>query len=625
MSDDTQAPAGAHSREAEAARPVSLRAGPLTLVFDRGELRWARYGDREVLRGIYAAVRTSEWATVPAVLEGLRVEAESDHFALSFHARHRQGPVWFEWEGRLTGSAEGHVRFEMDGLARSTFLRNRIGLCVLHPVEECAGAACAVETADGASTGDAFPRLVSPHQPFLGVRAIRHEVEPGLEAEVRLEGEVFETEDQRNWSDASFKTYSTPLALPLPVEVGEGERIRQSVTLVLHGAPGPKTVSRGWLSGDVVGVAVEAETSRPWPRLGLGLGESSLPPDAAGRLRALGPSHLRVDVRPSEGGWRDRLARAAGVAQACGTGLEVATFVSAARSAGELAEVAEALRRAGASVDAWLVFDAATRTTTPELAAQARERLVADIPSPLLGGGTDAFFAELNRDRAAAEGLDLVSFSLSPQVHAFDDATLVENTTSLGWMADTVRGFAPDARLGISPVTLLPRPATDPRKRTFFGAGWTLGLVAAAAEAGFARLTLFEVHGPGGVMEKGRLLPAGQILAELAALVASAPDARALHARPADRSRCLALAVQADRLMRLYVFNPTPRPLDVVVTGFPSDAWRRDLRSGTAAVVGAARVPEEATGQRLTATRSGHALRVGGHGIVALDAEVSRP
>ncbi len=38
-------------------------------------------------------------------------------------------------------------------------------------------------------------------------------------------------EDQRNWTDASYKTYSTPLALPFPVEIRAGETVEQTVTL----------------------------------------------------------------------------------------------------------------------------------------------------------------------------------------------------------------------------------------------------------------------------------------------------------------------------------------------------------------------------------------------------------
>ncbi len=621
--DDT--PGGAHPTAGDPRPPITLRAGPLEMTFDRGELRWLRLGDREVLRGLYVAVRAPDWATVPAALEGLQVEAGDDHFALTFRARHQGGPLRFDWDGRVSGSADGRVRFDMDGVARSTFLRNRIGICVLHPAEECAGAVCRVETTDGTSTTETFPRLVSPHQPFLGVRALRHQVRPGVEAEVRLEGEVFETEDQRNWSDASFKTYSTPLALPLPVEVREGERIRQSVELTLHGAEGRAAKGRGgWLSDDLVRVVVDDKVSRPWLRLGLGLGASPVSPEATSRLRALAPSHLRVDVRPSEGGWRAALGRAAALAQACGTRLEVAAFVTAERATVELAELADAAQTTSAPVDAWLLFDAATRTTTPELAARARERLTVGGAAPLLGGGTDRFFADLNRQRAAAEGLDLVSFSLVPQVHAFDDATMVENTASLGWMAETAREFAGDTPLALSPVTLVRRPGTDPRQRTFFGAGWTLGLVAAASAAGVRRLTLFEVQGPGGVMDDGRLLPVGQLLAELGALAGGSRAARVVHTEADDRRRCLTLAVRSKHLLRVYVFNATPRPQDVVVTGLPPEAWRRELRPGTGEV-GTVRVPEEATGQRLTAARDGHALRLGGHGILALDAEVDGP
>ena len=38
-------------------------------------------------------------------------------------------------------------------------------------------------------------------------------------------------EDQRNWTDASFKTYSTPLRIPYPVEVAPGQDPVQAVTM----------------------------------------------------------------------------------------------------------------------------------------------------------------------------------------------------------------------------------------------------------------------------------------------------------------------------------------------------------------------------------------------------------
>ena len=55
--------------------------------------------------------------------------------------------------------------------------------------------------------------------------------------ELRFGGELFEMEDQRNWTDASYKTYCTPLHLPYPVELAAGERVIQSVTLRPLGYP----------------------------------------------------------------------------------------------------------------------------------------------------------------------------------------------------------------------------------------------------------------------------------------------------------------------------------------------------------------------------------------------------
>ena len=62
-----------------------------------------------------------------------------------------------------------------------------------------------------------------------------HEVTQGVRAELRFAGDLFEMEDQRNWTDGSFKIYGTPLSLPFPVEIRAGDRVRQRVTMSLEG------------------------------------------------------------------------------------------------------------------------------------------------------------------------------------------------------------------------------------------------------------------------------------------------------------------------------------------------------------------------------------------------------
>ena len=118
---------------------VPLRAGPLRLVFDRGELRWIRLGEREVLRGIYVAVREPGWATVPGAIEDLVIHAEPESFRMQFLCRHRRGDVRFDWEARSRARRTAASSTRWTARREPRFLRNRIGFCVLHPASECAG------------------------------------------------------------------------------------------------------------------------------------------------------------------------------------------------------------------------------------------------------------------------------------------------------------------------------------------------------------------------------------------------------------------------------------------------------------------------------------------------------
>jgi hypothetical protein len=128
-------------------------------------------------------------------------------------------------------------------------LRNRIGICVLHPATECAGKPLTIEHDDGAVEQGAFPKEIAPHQPFKEIRGLSYEVHAGIRAEVRFEGEIFEMEDQRNWSDASFKTYCTPLRIPIPQQVKPGDKVHHVCTVTLGGAVKPVLpVVRGGLS-----------------------------------------------------------------------------------------------------------------------------------------------------------------------------------------------------------------------------------------------------------------------------------------------------------------------------------------------------------------------------------------
>lgn len=486
----------------QAPGPIELTAGGLTMVFEPelGFLRYIRYGETEVIRGIYAAVRDRNWGTVAPRLGNIRLETANRGFRLTFDVVCQEGAIDFAWKGTITGEAAGTVRFAMEGEARSTFLRNRLGFAVLHPIEGCAGKWCTVRHSDGSKEQGKFPLQVAPHQPFKDITAIAHEVAPGVTAEVAFRGEVFEMEDHRNWTDASFKTYCTPLEKPFPVEVAQGTRVEQAVTVSLQGAG--KAASRA-AGRRAVTVQLAAGEARPLPRLGLGF--SGWSP----RLAALRPAHVRIDASD--------LAKAP-----AGVPLEVALHLEGGGE-GQLKQAAEAARKL--RVARWLVYHKSEKSTSAKWVRLSKKHLTG---APV-GGGSNAYFAELNRERPETADLDFLCYSINPQVHAFDDASMAENLAAQADAVESARQFAGGKGIVITPVTLLPRfnpnatealgggPPADPRQSSLFCAAWTLGSIKYLAESGAAAVTYFETLGARGVAAENAVYPVYHVLADVLA------------------------------------------------------------------------------------------------------------
>ena len=57
----------------------------------------------------------------------------------------------------------------------------------------------------------------------------------GAEATFDFVGDLFELQDHRNWADANWKTYGTPLAFGFPVTLPRGETLTS-----LFGFPSPE-------------------------------------------------------------------------------------------------------------------------------------------------------------------------------------------------------------------------------------------------------------------------------------------------------------------------------------------------------------------------------------------------
>ena len=489
--------------------PIELMAGPWSALFepDLGFLRFIKFNGAEVLRGIYVAVRDKSWGTVAPKVSNLVMEKTSDRFMVTFDVLCAEGDIDFRWKGRITGEAPGILRFEFAGKARTPFMKNRIGFAVLHPLEGCVGQKAVLEKSGGQTETGTFPSLVSPAQPFVDLRAITHTVAPGVQAEVRFEGDTFETEDHRNWTDGNFKTYCTPLALPFPVQVRQGDLIEQSVTVKIVAEQMQPAVTGA--SKEILFTNGSSKTKLP----SIGLGYSPSMP----ALGALNAAHLRVDLKLNDAVYPELLRRAAASATANRASLELALFVSNDAEA-ELKPLAKST--AGLRVARYLVFHNDEPATGEKWLRIARQHL----KGAPVGGGTNQYFAELNRARPVLETIDLAAYSINPQVHAFDNLSLVENLSSQGDTVRSARQFLGTKPIAISPVTLRPRfnqvskqpTSPDPRMSSLFGAAWTLGSIKYLSEASAASVTYYEAFGKAGVMTSpDAVFPIYHVLADV--------------------------------------------------------------------------------------------------------------
>jgi len=594
-----------NGRDEPPAEQITLRAGPLETVFepDAAWLRYIRLGDREVVRAIYVAVRDKLWQTALPQISDLQIKNAGGGFQVSFTATCLLDEIDFVWRGAILGQADGTIRYTMEGQARSTFLRNRIGFCVLHPTA-CAGQPCELIRPDGSGEHGRFPAEISPHQPFMNLAGMVQPLAPGLSAELQFEGDVFETEDQRNWTDASFKTYCTPLELPRPVEIVKGTTVRQAVTLRLHGQAGQRLTSPP--QARQVTVRTGGETLDSLPRIGLGLAshDSPLSEREVGLLRQLKLDHLRADLHLADGRYAGLLRRAGAESAALGIPLELALFVGDTPEP-QLDRLLEELQTVRPSVGRWLVFHENQLGLSEPALRTARESLRRYDGRAAIATGTNQYFTELNRQRPSAAGAEFVSYSINPQVHAFDDRSVMETLEAQAATVESARRLYPQHAIAVSPITLRPRfnphqPAdaalvdadglprsVDVRQMSLFAAAWTLGSIRRLAGAGVASLTYYETTGWRGLIEiaagppratfasfAGAAFPVFHVLADLADFRGGQVDlCQCSHPLTVE-----GLAISRGERRVMLLANLTPKPQVVHLTDEARGTGERSVR-----------------------------------------------
>jgi len=593
--------------------PVILSAGPLEATFDAGNLRYIRVGGVEALRGVAFLVRDRNWGTYNPTLSNLVIEQDETGFVVTYDAECGDEDQSLHYAARIEGRTDGSLSFSSKGETLSDFLTARTGFVVLHPLAGIVGMPVIVEHTDGRKVESRFPERIDPMCPFQDVRALTHQVAAGVNLMCRMEGDAFEMEDHRNWMDASYKTYSRPLALPWPFTMERGEKFSQQVELSLEGAL--ENISTGQGAAPV-GVTVGPPLGHAMPRIGLAAPSAYLG-DAIARadlVRQAAPSFLVCHFDARRGDDADTMARFTELGAAVGAPLVLEAVVPCLDAEGaptgdlavmrrDLDAVASAVQQAGLRFERVAVSPACDlKCTLPgsvfppapgwsDLIGAARA-VFPDIP---VGGGMFSYFTELNRKRPPAEILDFLCHSGCPIVHAGDDVSMTETLEALPSIFHSARALSGGKPYWILPTAVSMRdnpygavPAenpdnirqamnrVDPRERGLIGAAWYAGYIARAGAAGLEAITLAAAAGPSGIAYTGQpheqpgfdnneaaiLYPHFHVIAGLAAL-----RGEVLAAESSDARAVQAVAVKQSGGVSLWLSNLTGEPQSVEISG----------------------------------------------------------
>ncbi len=606
---------------------IQLFAGPVAVVFRDGEIRSISINGQEVVNRIYFALRGENWQNVQSTVAELTVEKSDDSFQVRYKSEYGGNPPFFVSDTCIQGFPDGDLLYQMEGTAVHAFRRNRIGICVLHPISAAADQVI-ITHPDGTLTKGEFPRTISPHQPFKDIAAIDQACADGLRITFRFSGDIFEMEDQRNWSDGSLKTYSTPLELPFPVEVPAGTHLAQSIRLsfsgrqLKSGCVSTMTSRTRFVRKPCVLALDDAGRSFRFPRLGLDYGTDQPPGNQElDKIALLRLSFLRVELCLSNDDYPKRLQEATGVCKALAVPMALAVRLGDSVDR-QLADLFGHLDSALPDVCSLLVLSEGFPTTSAGHLRAARSHLTRYRRQIPLGAGTRAYFAELNRFPPELDLLDFVSYPVNPQVHATDELSIVETLAGQRATVESALVLSGAKPVHVGPVTLRPQwnPAAtspqespggrelpeevDPRQRLPFAAAWTLGSFKALSVAGAQSVTYYQTVGWKGVMESlegspnpelfpshpAELFPVHAVLRALGEI----REGRMFNITSEDPLAVDAFKVQDGARTCVFIANLMPTEARVVLSGISSSGdlralagtGRREARDREIAVLG---------------------------------------
>lgn len=566
-------------------RRIPIGMGPLRIIFEEGALRWLCWEGTELVRGIQIVARDRDWGTPAHRLVHLEIDRCRTFIRLRFGGAFVLNGVQLLCAGEISAEKEGRIRFDAEIIPEADVETGRTGLVVLYPLIGTVGRKVSIVHSDGTRTRAAFPENVVSEPIWSGIRAVQHEPIPGLVLTCRMEGDDFECEDHRNWTDASFKFYSPSIARPYPYRLAAGLPLRQSVELFVSKRASVPARHRREVAELDIGDTVVGSI----PAIGAMVEPESIA-DAELHAASLSRANLRslsIRIDDDDSNALDFAARADQLAHRFGVMLHLELLFEDWREAVDHAlDVLTRLRDVNVC-PAELVIHVRSELLGPDRSTRLEERetlfqkLADSVPGVRLGGGTLGSFYQLAKHWTPSPLQSFVSFATSSTVHAADDQSVMETLESLPDLIRSaialaggrpIRINAANIGLDINPDgELIANPERrrvalsrdDPRQAARFGAAWGLGYLAQATKGGIESVVLGKVAGTSGLLD-----PAGvsRPLFSVIAAVGACAGAPVLAVRNSMPQLVQALACRVGHGLQIWAANLTPDPLTLRVT-----------------------------------------------------------
>ena len=464
--------------------------GGFTLDLAREAIRNIRFEGVQLIDLLYTAIRPLDWSTLKADEYSVDVKIIGNECVITVNEIFA-GALSAQAKITLSNNNTFSVDYELKGLTE--YQVSRWGVCFC------------LNTADWmrssvVSSGNTYSLAqdISPQRVVDGViqglfpaSNEMHFIAPDKRnLKVVSTGKVLEAEDQRNWTDNTYKIYSGSLSEPFPFLTSAGSIWKQSVNFEVGV---PESVNT-----DATKILVKEIEALP--SIGLQFNHDSLltPDDLEKAFVLLEIDHLRIN---EEALTSQKIATTA----ANGLILEAALLSSSDGDALK-AEVLQLSERVPAG--SRLLVQREGRQVVDAADLPKNSSLNSYIP------GSDAFLVDLQSDQYNFG--NSVSYSMAPTVHSFDTETIFKTLFTQQESINFAQKYiAP--QVFISPITFSMRgnphsghsrdqrlvyaePEMALHIRTIEGAAWTLGSIHSLASAGAFSGSWHELFGEYGAI-----------------------------------------------------------------------------------------------------------------------------